>query len=339
MTDRDRIEPALTAIIAANIEAGEEIGASFCAIQDGEIVADIRVGDADRKSQAPWTEETIACVYSSGKAALALMIARAVDDGLLDYDAPVADTWPDFAANGKEAITLGQVMSHQSGVCAFADAFPGEEWFDWDAICARVAACAPMFPPGSANGYSPQLYGFIAGEVLRRATGARFSAHLKRAGQDIFCGLTMSEMARAAAMTKPPRPPDLGALTEIKERAFIRPAAGAPRGDLDALMAAEIPASNCYANAAGLAGLLYPFADRGRTPDGGQFLSADAVREALRVRIEGEDRVLPFHLAWAAGVMANRNGHYGPSPPPTDNTASAARSSSSTPTDGCQWPM
>ncbi len=298
----------------ANFEAGDELGARFVAYRHGEKIVDIFGGWSDKARQTPWTEETLACVYSTGKSVLALFVARAVAAGDLDYDAPVADVWPDFGANGKEAITLGQAMSHQGGLCGLQEEMPPEEWLDWDAICARIAAMAPLWPPGSANGYHPQTHGFIVGEVLRRVTGRTVGALLyedefEARGVDIHCGLKPQAATRTAYMPKPPRAPDLGALTEFKELAFLKPWSAPARVAREDWMAAEIPASNMHATADGLARLLQPLA----SDEAEGALPAEALEAALRVRIEGPDLVLPFDLSWAAGLMRNRHGHFGPS--------------------------
>ncbi|MEO1014180.1 MAG: serine hydrolase domain-containing protein [Pseudomonadota bacterium] len=298
----------------ANFEAGEELGARFVAYRHGEKIVDVFGGWSDKKKETPWTDETLACVYSTGKAALALLVARAVAAGGLDYEGPVSDVWPGFAANGKDAITLGQAMSHQGGLCGFREEMPPETWLDWDGICGRIAAMAPLWPPGSANGYHPQTYGFIVGEVLRRATGRTvgetlYEDEFMARGIDVHCGLKPEAADWTAYMPKPPRAPDLGPLTEYKELAFLKPWSAPARVAREDWMAAEIPASNMHATADGLARLLQPLASR----EAEDALPPEAVEAALRVRIEGSDLVLPFDLAWAAGLMRNRNGHFGPS--------------------------
>ena len=101
---------------AENWRFFEEIGAGFCVRLGGEIVVDLHGGWADRKKSRAWTKDTLIPVYSTGKAVAALVIARLVDRGLLDYDAPVADYWPEFAAGGKSAVSVAQALSHQAGL-------------------------------------------------------------------------------------------------------------------------------------------------------------------------------------------------------------------------------
>jgi len=303
----------IRSIIDTAIKDESELGVSFCAIQDGEILVNIHDGYTDRKQQTQWSDRTIACIYSSGKAVLSLLVARAVSDGLLHYEKPIADIWPEFAENGKEAITLEQILSHQEGLCGIKDEMPPEEWLDWDAICTRLATMKPLWAPGSASGYHPQTFGFIVGEVLRRATGKSVGRHLRNDASGIFCGMQNSEIDNTAFMPKPPRAPNLGNMTDLKRIAFLKPWSAPARVSREDWAAAELPASNMHTNALALATYLHPFANEGMQVNGDSYCNADAISQALTARISGDDLVLPFHLTWAAGLMINTQGHFGPS--------------------------
>lgn len=300
---------------AANFAENLELGACFAVFHEGELVLDLIGGFSDRERRTPWTEKTLACVYSSGKMAVALLVARAVSDGALDYDAPIAALWPEFAANGKEDLTLGDVLSHQAGLVGFKDEMPANEWLGFDRIVGRVAEMAPLFPPRSASGYSPQIFGFVAGELLRRATGegvgARLRADFHNAfGVDIHCGCGPDEIARAAYMPKPSRGGDLGTITELKQIAFLK-RWSAPGGvSRDDWMAAEIPSSNIHTTAPALAELAHVFANDGRFR-GEPVLDPATIAAVTKIRIAGDDLVLPFRLSWAAGFMRNGLGHFG----------------------------
>lgn len=299
-----------------NFEEGLELGAHFAVFIDGEPVVNLWGGHADRERQAPWTEDRLACVYSSGKAVVALLVARAVSDGLLDYDAPVAAYWPEFAAAGKEGITLADALSHQAGLVGIAEEMPPEEWLDREKMSARIAAMAPLFPPRSASGYSPQLIGLIANELLTRVTGKTIGQALRSmegGGLQIFCGMDGEEADRTVFMPKPPHAPDLGPLTELKSIAFLKPWSAPARVSREAWMAAELPASNMHCNAASLARIVHPFANDGKQADGEPVIDPAVVGAALKERMRGDDLVLPFELAWSAGLMSNINGHFGPS--------------------------
>ena len=297
-------------LIASRIEDGTDLGCGVTVIADGEVLADIRAGYANRKKDAPFGDPLLS-IYSAGKAVLAALVMKAVAEGELDYDQPVAELWPEFGTAGKDRLTLAQVMSHQAGLPGFTDETDPAIWLDWDATCAKLAAMEPMWAPGTANGYHPQTVGYIAGEAYRRATGRTVGEALRALGLDCYCGMTPEEQARAGFMQKPPAPADLGTIDEPTKAAFLKPWSAAAKVSREDWMAAEIPASNMHATARGLAEILQAFAT-GRI-NGAAFVPDDAREAAMAERVAGPDKVLPFDLSWGAGVMRNRGGHLGPS--------------------------
>ncbi|MEK7265472.1 MAG: serine hydrolase domain-containing protein [Pseudomonadota bacterium] len=304
---------------AANFADGGELGARFSAFCAGELALDIWAGYADRDKVVPWTDETLACVYSAGKSAISLLIARAVSEGKLDYERPVADYWPEFAAQGKDLITVVMAMSHQAGLCGFADPIPPEEWINHDKIAARLAAMAPLWPPGAAPGYHTQTIGYIANELIRRTAGRSIGEILRKdyfegQGIDIHCGVAPVDFARIAYMPKPPSAPVHRQDSEFTKIAFLKPWSAAGKVSREDWLAAEIPASNMHATARALAEITHPFANRGVDARGVGVIDPSVVAAAILPRISGEDLVLPFHLTWAAGLMVNTNRHFGPSP-------------------------
>lgn len=311
------IAPEFSAVgdaFAQNFQEGAELGACFAVMIDNELVADIRGGHSDRAKETPWAEDTLACIYSTGKAVLTLLIAIEVSNGRLSYEAPVAQYWPEFAANGKETITVAQALSHQGGLCALPEGTPPNIYLDWDATCEAIAQMSPLWEPGTANGYHPQTFGYIAGEILRRVTGKSVGELIRNhATQDlqIFCGMKPPEIARAAFMPKPPKAPDLGELNEYTKLAFLKPSSAPAKVAREDWMAAEIPASNMHADARSLTQLLHPFVNGGMW-QGDPVLEQSVIDEAFKERIRGDDLVLPFHLSWAAGLMRNINRHFGP---------------------------
>lgn len=301
---------------AQNFDEGAENGAAFAAMIGGELAVDIRGGFADKEKEQPWTEETLAGIYSTGKSVLAFLVAMEVSSGRLDYEAPVAEIWPEFAAQGKSQITLAEALSHQAGLAALPEGTPPQTYLDWDATCAIIAEMAPLWTPGSANGYHPQTFGFIVGEVLRRATGKSVGALLDdwrdKMGAQIYCGMGPLERARAAYMPKPPKAPDLGELNEYTKLAFLKPSSAPAKVGRDEWMAAQIPASNMHADARSLAKFLFPLANRGVGANQERVIDAAIIDQLFEERSRGDDLVLPFHLSWCAGLMRNINGHFGP---------------------------
>lgn len=292
-----------------NFASGQELGARFALVQAGEVVVDLWAGFADRQRTRPFDEKTLTPVFSTTKAIAALLIARLVDAGKLDYGQPVAEVWPEFAQGGKGAITVEQVMSHQEGLSGFPDEMDPALWFDWDAICAKLAAMAPLWPPGSASGYHPVTFGYLAGEIFRRVDGRTMGTALREDlarpfDLDLWIGLPDEEHHRAADLQRPNGLPNFGEINEATRAAFLTPwSSPGGRGQAE-WRRFEIPSANGHATAPALARLVGALADDGWL-DGEQILSPALIAEASRERILGQDLVLPFVMSWGAGFMRN----------------------------------
>ena len=296
-----------------------ELAARFSVVIDGEVALDLWAGSADLAGHKPFTEDSLVPVFSTGKAVMALMIARCVDKGLLSYEDRVADHWPAFGAAGKERLTVGQLMSHQSGLPGFSDGVEPEIWFDRQAVLDRLAAQAPLWEPGTASGYHPITIGYLAGELFRIVDGRSMGTALREDfaqpfDLDLWIGLPESEHGRVAQMRKPAAAPDLGAIDAIKKAAFLdRGSAPGGRGSTEWRMA-EIPSANLHGTARGLARMMSVIAAGGAL-DGQMMLSAETLEQATRERIRGFDKVVPFDMSWAAGFMRNESlGVFGPNP-------------------------
>ncbi|MDB5450174.1 MAG: estA [Phenylobacterium sp.] len=294
---------------AANFAAGEELGARFTLAEAGEVVLDLWAGHADRKRTRPFDDRTLTPVFSTTKALAALLMARLVDQGKLDYGQTVASVWPEFAAAGKAAVTVEQLLSHQAGLCGFPDPMDPAEWFDWDHICAKLAAMTPLWPPGTASGYHPITFGYLAGEIFRRVEGRTMGTALRQDlavpfGLDLWIGLPDSEFDRVAELQRPSALPDFGHHNEPTRAAFLTPwASPAGRGQAE-WRRMEIPSANGHCTAEGLARLMGALANDGWL-DGEDILSPALIGEAARERIRGQDLVLPYVMSWAAGFMRN----------------------------------
>lgn len=305
-------QPSYAAVkdaFAANFAEGQEIGARFSLVEAGEVVVDLWAGHADRKRTRPFDETTLTPIFSTTKAVAAVLVARLVDAGRLAYDQPVADVWPEFGQAGKERVTVEQALSHQAGLSGFIDEMDPSDWFEWDLICSRLAAMAPMWPPGSASGYHPITFGYLAGEIFRRVDGRTMGTALREDlaspfGLDLWIGLPDAEHARTAELQRPTGLPKFGPLNDATRAAFLTPWSS-PGGRSGAeWRRAEIPSANGHATALALARLMGALADGGWI-DGEMILSPALIAELARERIRGQDLVLPFTLSWGAGVMRN----------------------------------
>lgn len=290
-------------------EERQELGARFTLTLDGETVVDLWAGHADRERTRPFDERTLAPVFSTTKAVAATMIARLVDQGKLSYDQTVASLWPAFGQAGKEAVTVGQAISHQAGLSGFAEPMDPEEWFDWDAICDRLAAMAPLWPPGTASGYHPTTVGYLVGEIFRRADGRPIAEALREdlcepAGLDIWIGLPADLDDRLAEVQRPRRLPDFGERNAPTKAAFLNGWSAAGGRHQAEWRRLPVPSSNGHATALALARLMGALAGDGRLGPV-EVLSPAMIAEASRERIRGQDLVLPYVMSWAAGFMRN----------------------------------
>ncbi len=308
----ERFAP-VAAVFEAAFADGREQGAAFSVAQGGETVLDLRGGWADRAGTRPFAADTLTPVFSVTKAWTAVMLARLVEAGRLAYAQPAAEVWPEFAQAGKGAITVGQLLSHQAGLPGFPEPMDPELWFDWEAICAKLAAMTPLWPPGSASGYHPVTFGHLAGEVFRRVDGRTVGRAFREDMAepnvlDLWIGLPDAQHGRVAELEKPKTLPSFGEMNAATRAAFLtRWASPGGRGSAE-WRRAEFPAANGHATAASLArlmGLLATGAAGVLSPAGVEAMSAEQIR--------GRDLVLPYEIGWGAGVMRNAGLHvYGP---------------------------
>lgn len=312
------LEP-VTEAFKANFDEGLEHGAQFCVFQNGELLLDLKGGWADRAKSEPVKGDTLFSVYSSGKAMAALVIAHLADQDRLGYNQLVATIWPDFAAHGKGELSVAQVLSHQAGLSGITNPdWTGEDWYDWDKTCAELAGQEPIFPPGSASGYHPVTYGFLAGEIARltdkdmRSLGRILREDLCSPNDiDVWIGLPEAEHHRCSYMQKPRAMADLGEINAATKASFLNKN-GTPSGrSITEWRKAEFAGSNCQATAKGLAQMMQMAVDGNIGT--AKYLSEDITGFLRESRISGPNLVLPFDIDFAAGVMRNApNYFYGP---------------------------
>jgi CubicO group peptidase (beta-lactamase class C family) len=160
-------EPVRNAF-AENFARRGELGGACCAYHRGEKVVDLWGGVRDKASGAPWQEDTMVIVYSATKGLAAMTLALAHSRGWLDYEAPVARYWPEFAQQGKEALTVRQLLAHQAGLFALDVPLERKLLADFDRLSAVLARQKPAWPPGERQAYHAVTLGFYENELLRR---------------------------------------------------------------------------------------------------------------------------------------------------------------------------
>ena len=145
-----------------------ETGAACAVYQNGRLVVDFQGGIRDTATGDPWATETMVPVFSTSKGISALVLALMHSRGLLDYDAQVSHYWPEFAQNGKETVTVRQLINHQAGLCALSTSIRPETIADKDALAAILAAERPAWEPGTTHGYHCWDLGWYQSELIRR---------------------------------------------------------------------------------------------------------------------------------------------------------------------------
>ena len=312
------LDPVIDAF-KANFEDGLEHGAQFCIFRDGDLLVDLKGGWTDRQKTQAVNEETLFSVFSSGKAVAALTIAHLADQDRLGYNQRVSTIWPEFTAKGKGELSIAQVMSHQAGLSGISNSeWSPEDWYDWDKTCSELAAQDPLFPPGSASGYHPVTYGFLAGEIARRtdkemrSLGVILREDLCAPNEiDVWIGLPETQHHRCATMMKPKALADLGEMNPATKAAFMTKSAAPSNKPIEKWLSAEFAGSNCQATAKGLAQLMQMAVDGNIGSE--RYLAEDIVLSLRQSRISGRNLVLPFDIDFAAGIMRNTpNYFYGP---------------------------
>ncbi|MDX6240475.1 MAG: hypothetical protein QOG10_5295, partial [Kribbellaceae bacterium] len=153
------------------VGTGAEIGLQVAVFHRGDLVVDTVAGVADVDTGRPITSDTLFYSASTGKGATATVANLLVDRGLLDYDAPIGAVWPEFAVHGKDKATLRQVLTHSIGLPAVPADTTVEDLTDCTKMTEALAAAEPWWEPGTRMTYHAQTFGFLVGEIVRRATG------------------------------------------------------------------------------------------------------------------------------------------------------------------------
>ena len=308
----------------SNFASGADIGASCCATLEGETVVDLWGGFADEAKTRPWVKDTIINVYSTTKTMTALVALLLADRGELDFAAPVARYWPEFAANGKQNVKVSHLMSHSSGLSGWRQPITAQDLYDWEKMTSLLAAQAPLWEPGTASGYHVITFGYLVGEVVRRVTGRSLGTVFRQEiaeplGADFYIGLPDSEDPRVADIVPfalPQNPPKI-VLSEIEEITLRNMPLDVANTRKRAWRAAEIPAVNGHGNARSVAEI-HAILANGGVARGKRFLSEAGARKALEPQIEGPDLVMsrmpPARFGLGFGLPAPNVGWPLPNP-------------------------
>jgi CubicO group peptidase (beta-lactamase class C family) len=309
----------------SNFASGHEIGAALAVYANGVKVVDLWGGFHDGVSRRPWREDTIVNVFSTTKGMSALTIALAVSQGLLNYDSLVADYWPEFAENGKDTVTVRQLLAHEAGL-PVVGRLALTDLADPERLGTVLATQKPAWPPGTAHGYHGITLGWYEAELLRRVdpsrrTLGRFLADelADPLGLDFRIGLPVGvDRGRIATlhgstrlepllhMRELPTAFVLGLLNpgSLTARSFANPeelnrAEAFNRDDVRAL---EIPAGNGHGTARSIAAAYGCFASGGTELALRQEVLS-ALKTPLPSSVVRKDRVLRVETGFSLGFV------------------------------------
>ena len=296
-------------LVQRSVDAGDEIGAGVSVWHRGQKVLDLAVGTRNDAGD-PWQLDTLVHTYSVAKPFAALAALSAVADGSIGLDQPISDVWPEFGANGKAAITLRQVLSHQSGVFAFPESASAIDPLDGEALVDLLADAAPLHPPGEGVAEHALTYGHLLHGAVQRATGQglaeRFSTLARTYGWDLHLSVPEADLPRVAdlAYAQPgwadryrtdPNPALADSLVRLPGPLDV---------DLvnsDRWRTGWFPAIGLHATASALAGFYAELLD----PEGpvARLLGPELLREYTSVQATGHDLVLDREVSWTLGFQ------------------------------------
>jgi CubicO group peptidase (beta-lactamase class C family) len=319
MTYRGVVDPAFAAAaeeFERNFTERGEVGASLCVLVDGEPVVDLWGGVADPETGRRWERDTVGVVFSCTKAAVALSVHLLLASGEIREDMPVAQVWPQFAANGKGDITIGMLLDHSAGIPVLSEPLRSGALEDWEYMVGRIADQAPFWRPGARHGYHPVTFGFVLGEVVRRVTGSSIGGFFASEiagpqGLDFWIGLPQEIEPRVAPIVS-------GVAGEVTTTTPFLDAALHQRGSIPNLFvfnsgdwarsgvntragrAAEIPAANGVTNARGLAQM---YTHALRTPVAGWLGGLESSPAQSMPVSDGLDATLLMRTRFRGGFM------------------------------------
>lgn len=287
------------------------MGAALAIRHRGVPVVDLWGGYADAETRTPWSDDTLTVIFSCSKGLMSILVARLVQDGLLDYDDPVGAYWPEFAQAGKEGITVGDLLAHRAGLPAPAAEVTLDDVLEWSAMVRLLQAQSPLWEPGTAHAYHALTHGWLVGEVVRRITGMTVGQAFRAVVADplraeAWFGLPAELEGRVARLSVSERIPEAVAEARAgraaddpawEERAITLggafPAHLADRGtgfDDPRVHAAELPGGGAIATARALATI---FSAAVTETDGVRLLDRATVDRATRVRSDGPSAFAP----------------------------------------------
>lgn len=311
-----------------NFKRGDDLGASFAATLEGELIVDIWGGWLDEDCTIEWARDTIVNTYSTTKGVTALAAHLLLDQDAIALDQPVSDIWPEFSTTGKSEISIRHVLGHLAGLPWVPGAESVDNALDWDVMCALLEGATPIYAPGTRTVYHAMTFGHLLGEPIRRVTGEDFSTFVQKRiseplGADFHIGLREEDIHRVANLI-----PASGRLRGAQgfppgKALDQRTLGGATLVNSRAWRKAVLPSANGHGNARAVALIYAPLANAGEP-----LVSASAV-DLMRTRqlpggLSGPRQAkVGWARAWACGFQPNWTfGPFGPNPRAFGHTGS-----------------
>ncbi len=316
---QDKVQKAIDNMV----ESGAERGLQVAVYQHGRQVVDAVAGIADPSTGRAYASDTPVYCYSVVKAAASTLVHMLVERGKFGYDTPVAELWPEFAANGKDRVTIRHVLNHTAGVPGIPLTTTIEDLCDWDRMCAAIAAEKPWWEPGTKIGYHAYTFGYITGEIIRRVTGKHISQVLREeiseplgVDNELYFGMPRSDQHRLAVLEDAPLPPNFQMPEMPPDLPMFKAAPmslmpNAAFGNRPDTLAADIPAGG-KTSARAIARM---YAAMLGTVGGVRLLPESRVREATATPFSGVDEVFGMPTTWALGYAAGIPGQEPQNPP------------------------
>ncbi|HCV00143.1 MAG TPA: serine hydrolase [Dehalococcoidia bacterium] len=302
----DRVRLALEELIGSGVESGLQVAA----YHHGELVVDSWAGLADVQAERPVDGDTLFTSFSCTKGVTATAIHMLVDRGVLSYDEPIANHWPQFAQRGKQNATIRHALTHRVGVPQMPEGITPEAMANWDYMCEAIAALEPLWEPGSQTGYHAYTFGWILGEIIRRVDGRPINQFVQEEicvplGLDgIHMGVDDANESRVATLVDGPRPDLPPSPPDALITRAIPPAVGilAEPYNKPLVRRAALPAHGGLMNARSLA-RMYAALGNGGVLDGVRVLPEERVRIATSLQTDDLDLAIQQPVRKALGYF------------------------------------
>lgn len=311
----DELQERLRPLFEENFKKLGDLGAAISVWQDGKALVDLHGGFRDAGREHPWTKDTIVLIWSAGKGLASACALHALQEHKIDIERRVAEFWPDFAKEGKEKITLAELLSHSAGLAALDRRV---NVLDYGAVIDALERQKPNWPPRTAHGYHARTFGFVLDELVRRISGTSLDEYWRKTFAeplqlDVWIGLPKTENPRVATSYapkagKPPKPKQFY-LDVARSGTFAHKVFTSPQGlqavsamNKPEIRAEPISSFGAIGSANSLAKLYAMLANGGRMEDQ-QFFSEKTIHWMTRTLSDGIDRVFQIPTAFSAGFM------------------------------------